>query len=670
MPVLYENVFVNAAGMYLPGAAVDNSGMNAIIGSINRHSERLKRRILQENGIRTRHYAIDAQGHTLTSQAGMAAQAIRACIKQSNLNLGDIGLLAAASSGGDAIMPGFANQIMGELAAPPMENLSAQGVCASSLTALQYAASSLELGCHPHAVVVASEMPSRLFKRSRFAPLNWQLDFNAHFLRWMLSDGAGAVLLSGTPVALPTKHANTQHSTAKTPDQSPLALRLRWIHSKSFSGDFAPCMYLGTDAHAQESYLDFPSAAEAEKAGLMALRQDVRLLPQLFDIAVHEYAALVQNGWVNPAEVSHFLCHYSSEKFAGVTDELMRQAGLGIDRSKWWSNLTTRGNTGAASILIMLAEFLQTHELAAGDTIFCFVPESGRFTVSYCLFEATEVAELAQATHTAGATPQVIPTPTPEHTGAAVAASAADTDSAASAATIALPLPPHTAGANDTPVLADLLQSLAAIWHSYRSQAWRTPIVRKLMDGSFTQQDYLRWMENWIPQVREGSHWMRHAAANLRGDYAAIRELINLHASEEQNDFLLLFDDYRRAGGTAQSLDALQRNPGGDALNSYMYALAGQENAVELLGGVYIIEGTGQRIIPQLLPRLKQLNCVPVDATRFLQYHGENDPHHLERWLQCVKMALQVDAEHVSTSIQAVAHDVAELYLMQWRQIR
>jgi hypothetical protein len=42
-------------------------------------------------------------------------------------------------------------------------------------------------------VAVASEMPSRLFKRSRFAARGYETDFDSHFLRWMLSDGAGAL---------------------------------------------------------------------------------------------------------------------------------------------------------------------------------------------------------------------------------------------------------------------------------------------------------------------------------------------------------------------------------------------------------------------------------------------------------------------------------------------
>ena len=71
------------------------------------------------------------------------------------------------------------------------------------------------------ALAVASEMPSRLFKRSRFAARGYDTDFDSHFLRWMLSDGAGALLLSDGAPAL-----------AGAPG---LRLKLKWIHQRAFS---------------------------------------------------------------------------------------------------------------------------------------------------------------------------------------------------------------------------------------------------------------------------------------------------------------------------------------------------------------------------------------------------------------------------------------------------
>src|SRR5690606_28948375 len=118
---------------------------------------------------------------------------------QGGRELADIGLLAAGTSGGDALMPGFASMLQGELGAPPMETLSSHGICASGVGAWTFAAQSLELGAHTNALVAASEMPSRLFKRSRYAGKAYDADFDAHFLRWMLSDGAGSLLLTRTP---------------------------------------------------------------------------------------------------------------------------------------------------------------------------------------------------------------------------------------------------------------------------------------------------------------------------------------------------------------------------------------------------------------------------------------------------------------------------------------
>ena len=139
--------------------------------------------------------------------------------------------------------------------------------------------------------------------------------------------------------------------------------------------------------------------------------------------------------------------------------------------------------------------------------------------------------------------------------------------------------------------------------------------------------------QHWVPQVREGSKWMREGAASVQAPYLALAALDRTHAGEEQGDFKILFDDYRKAGGTVEDIDTLRRNPGGEALNSYLHALAATPNPLGLLGAIYVIEGTGQRIIPALLPLIKASLDLPAEAFRFLEYHGANDEHHLLRWL-------------------------------------
>jgi len=410
-------------------------------------------------------------------------------------------------------------------------------------------------------------------------------------------------------------------------------LKLLGVHLRSFSGDYPVCMQVGLSTGAEKSYLDYPSFAHAEAEGAYALRQNIRLLPNLFDIGIHEYVRLASAGWFDPRHVDHFLCHYSSQRFAPVVRDLLVKAGLAIPDELWYSNLKTRGNTGAASIFVMLDDFLRERMVRQGEQIMCFVPESGRFTVGYLLMEI-----------------------------------AGETSAAADAPP--LPAPPHEPSAATDPTMQRMLRDLADVWHDYRSRAWRAPIIARIVRGALTHREFVRWMEDWIPQVQQGSIWMRKAVANLDGRHTRLRELVTAHAGDEQYDFKILFDDYRRAGGPVARIEDLRRNPGGEALNAYLHARAERPNPVGLLGSIYIIEGTGQRIVPALLPALRRQLALPLEAVRFLHYHGENDVNHLARWLTCAGLALEAGGAQAAEDIVDTARRTAQLYLMQLESIQ
>jgi hypothetical protein len=57
-----------------------------------------------------------------------------------------------------------------------------------------------------------------------------------------------------------------------------------------------------------------------------------------------------------------------------------------IPEEKWLTHLYIRGNTGGASISLMLNEFFNADKLQKRQKIFCFVPKSGRFTTAYMMF--------------------------------------------------------------------------------------------------------------------------------------------------------------------------------------------------------------------------------------------------------------------------------------------
>ena len=411
-------------------------------------------------------------------------------------------------------------------------------------------------------------------------------------------------------------------------------------------------MQLGLTQDRSRSFLDFATSAEAEAAGALSLRQDIRLLPHVFDVGIHEYVKLAHDGWIAPGEVDHFLCHYSSAKFAPVIEDLLAKASLSVPSDRWYSNLATRGNTGAASIFVMLAEWFATRSPKAGDTVLCFIPESGRMTAAFMCFEVVPVSGSDHA-----AAPRPAPAPRPE------TAASPESTPALHPETFTAPHDPESGGDALRPVLT----ALAGIWQDYRSRVWRAPVMQQLVHGRFDTAAYRHWTSNWVPQVREGSKWMREGVASLDSRFAALASLIGLHAGEEQDDFKILYEDYRAAGGELP-LDQLRRNPGGEALNAYLHGLASTPNPLGLLGAIYIIEGTGQRIVPSLMPLLREQVDLPASAFRFLAYHGANDEHHLARWLQAIQIVLALEPAAASQIVQTARH-TAQLYALQFESI-
>ena len=186
--------FLTSVGQFLPGEPVSNDRMEARLGQIGSKPSALRERVLRQNGITQRYYAIDDRQQTVFTNAQMAAHAVRAALCAGALDLKDIELLVAATSQGDLPLPGFASMVQGELRMPPCEIATLHGICASSVVGLRHTALAVGAGEAKAAVCVASEFVSRLLRASQFQAQGYgdakRLPFETEFLRWMLSDGA------------------------------------------------------------------------------------------------------------------------------------------------------------------------------------------------------------------------------------------------------------------------------------------------------------------------------------------------------------------------------------------------------------------------------------------------------------------------------------------------
>lgn len=624
--VPHQSTYITGVGSYLPGEPVDNDHLELRLGALGAGSERLRARMLEANGIVSRHYALDEAGNTTMLNEELAERAVRAALDQRRADVEDVGLLAVGTTQADLPVPGFASMVHGRLGGGPKEILSAGGVCCSGIAALRAGEDAVRLGRHRMAVAAGSELVSRSIRASRLESaknLGRRPAFEAEFLRWMLSDGAGAVVIEDRP---------------RSDEPS---LRIDWSLLESHAHRFPVCMYAGAvdsdSIRAGDTWQDLPTVAEADGASMLNLRQDVALLGAVVALGVERYVELVREGRIEPDRIDHFLCHYSSEYFRGDIVKLMSEAGLMIPEDRWFTNLHTKGNTGAASIYIMLDEAVRSGRFAPGDRVLLMVPESGRFSLSFM--------------HLTCVGPDGAGSPQPRSLTAAGVATAIESEPG-----------PDAGLPNDW-----LLAELALVWAAFEQRLSRVPIVSRIENHAATMDDYRRLLLNLRQQVMEGARWITRAASNLTVEYTDLRAGFIHHAAEEQRDFRMLEDNFVACGGDLGQIQAGEKNVGSEALSAFMFQRADQVNPLDLLGAMYIIEGLGANKADHWVSLLRgQLDLTDEQVT-FLHYHGGADEEHTQEMFDILRS--DIISWEVARSIVKTAKVVARLYALQLEEV-
>ena len=377
-----QNVYINDIQAFLPNDPVSNDEMESRLGQVGDRPSRARKMILRSNKITARYYAIDKEtGKPTHSNAQLTAQAIRQ-LNSESFDINNIELLACGTTIPDQILPNHASMVHGELAIPSCETVATSGVCLAGTMSLKYAYMSVLSGLNKNAVATGSETASAMMRGKNFkAEVDQQVDdlqkqpeiaFEKDFLRWMLSDGAGAVLMTGQP--------NLQG----------ISLKVDWIKQKSYANEQSACMYAGAikeDDGQLQGWLNY-SQEEWLSHSIFSVKQDVKQLNEyIIDYTVTKpLRDLVESGEVVADDVDYFIPHYSSGYFRDKVYAGIKAAGCDIPQEKWFTNLAKKGNTGSASIYIMLAELFHSGDLKVGDKLLCYVPESGRFSTAFMHF--------------------------------------------------------------------------------------------------------------------------------------------------------------------------------------------------------------------------------------------------------------------------------------------
>lgn len=370
-----KEVYINKAAAFLPNEVVENHEMEAYLGCVNGQPSKSRAIVLRNNGIKKRYYALEKGGKSTHNNAQMTALAVRNLFNKPEEELPQIDLLCCGTSTPDQIIPSHGVMVHGYL--PETKNIevvSPAGACCSGMHAFKYAYMSLKVGDKEKVVATGSERSAAMMTKNKFdeemqiaqkIEANPFLAFEKDFLRWMLSDGAGAFLMG----------------TEK--NKEGISLRVDWIEGCSFANEVETCMYSAADKLPSGeliSYKDF-SSNELGEQSIMSMKQDVKLLSKnIVRLGFDHFVKILKRKNKSVDELAYFLPHMSSYFFEKPIAEIFEENGMPIPKEKWFTNLATKGNVGAGSIYLMVEELMASGQLKKGDQILLAVPESARFS--------------------------------------------------------------------------------------------------------------------------------------------------------------------------------------------------------------------------------------------------------------------------------------------------
>lgn len=375
-----KEAYITNISAFFPNKPVSNDSMEDILGMIGGKASRARKIILRSNRITNRYYVVDENGDIKYSNSQLTAEAVKK-LENKNFKIDQIDALICGTTVPDQIAPNHAVMVHGEVKNPSCEVISTSGICLSGLAALKVAYMGVFGGFYEKAISTGSEISSILMRSDNFEKeyslkvdaleQRPEIAFEKDFLRWMLSDASGAFLVENRP--------NTDG----------LSLKIEWLEMRSHANVLDVCMYAGAEKQEDGSLKGWATHSRNEilEKSLMSFKQDVKLLnDNVIDYCgIKTLQAILEKKKLKADEIDYFLPHISSFYFWDELYDKLKGIGFEIPEEKWFTNLGTKGNTGAASMYVMLEELFNSGNLKKGQKILCGTPESGRFNGSYML---------------------------------------------------------------------------------------------------------------------------------------------------------------------------------------------------------------------------------------------------------------------------------------------
>lgn len=170
---------ITGTGSYLPPRRISNADL--VLELASKGVETSDEWIVERTGIRARHFAAPD-----ICSSDLALHAATSALDAAGIDAQDIDLIIVATSTPDMVFPSTACILQHKLGASGGAAFDVQAVCSGFVYALSIADSMIQTGAANKALVVGSEVFSRI------------LDFTDRTTCVLFGDGAGAVVLEAS----------------------------------------------------------------------------------------------------------------------------------------------------------------------------------------------------------------------------------------------------------------------------------------------------------------------------------------------------------------------------------------------------------------------------------------------------------------------------------------
>lgn len=326
-----RTIRITGTGSALPGRIVTNKELEQMVETSDEW-------IRERTGIAERHVSV---GETVVT---LASEAARKALEQAGKRAEEIDLILVATCSPEQYLPCCACQVQADIGAVNALAFDVNAACSGFLFALNTADAYLRMGLAENALIIGSEVLSKL------------VDWTDRGSCILFGDGAGAVVVERCKA----------ESRAVEEKQIPAAGILgRALHSDGTGGGVLQCdarelttPYARTSAVKTDQNQPMDDREHfIQMDGQEVYRFATRRVPQCIEEALSDAGLAVP-------DIDLFVLHQAN---ARIIDAVAKR--LHADREKFPTNLERVGNLSSASIPVLLDELHKQGKLHRGDRI-------------------------------------------------------------------------------------------------------------------------------------------------------------------------------------------------------------------------------------------------------------------------------------------------------------